>query len=317
MSRPSYTEAASLANRSDEIGTSLKEQWNGGPAMKGYGPLGSYQGTREFQRDHPRYPDYIYPDDKERDTYYEAKQALAQQMPTGIVMAGEKDVQYLLDKKNAQELILFKQFVEDSIPRGTPWAKDYFERFMPGWYQSKIDIIQDKLAMVNRFIGITVRGPQNIEDMMLLYQLYSGKFSLPQNWGELLKPVNQQTDNQYFASGLFNPKKRFTNEYYISKINQQYLANFAIPGIDLKGLHDSNPPGAASLPYAGNGQAGNDTAIGYAGGILVGQGNQNYSRRVFGDKTVAQLPNETTALNYRLKEQLVAGARPAAQIPNF
>lgn len=243
MSKPSYSEAAAFSNRVDNFGTSLKTPGEGGPSFKWYRgtPSGKSTaiglqgtGTEEYIAQHPRYPDYHYPDDKERDTYYEFKQQLAATEPTGRVMASDRDIQYLMDKKNAQELLLFKQFVEDSIPRGTPWAKEYFERFMPGWYQSKIDIIQDKLSIVNRFIDITIRGPQSIEDMFLLYQLYTGKITLPTDWSQLIRPDNQSVWSNEFASGLFNPKKWIKKEYMTALRNQNYLANFAIPGIDAK-----------------------------------------------------------------------------------
>lgn len=228
-----YSEAAANANRSDNFGIALKTPQYGGPAFKNYTSTG--QAGAEYIAEHPRYPDYQYPIDKERDTYYQAKSAMARALPTGVVSANDKDIQYMIDKKNAAELALFKQFVEDSIPRGTPWAKEFFERIMPGWYQSKIDIIQEKLSIVNRLIEITIRGPQNIDDMFLLYQCYAGKIIIPQNWAELIRPTAAGVAPANFASGLINPKRWITTEFWISHRNQKYLANFGIPGIDFKG----------------------------------------------------------------------------------
>lgn len=303
MSRPSYTEAASFANRSDNVGTSLKTPAAGGPSYKQYPGVAAnvadtrYQAHSDFSREHPRYPDYQYPDDKARDTYYEAKMALAAAQPTGMVMASDKDINYVIDKKNAQEMVLFKQFVEDSIPRGTPWAKEYFERIMPGWYQSKIDIIQDKLAIVNRFIDITVRGPQNIEDMFLLYQLYTGKFSLPADWTALIRPTEQGVDFGNFASGLFNPKRRIKQQLLISKQNQAYMANFAIPGIDIKNLTAGAAAGSQTVDVTAN--AFNDQTTPYAAASSYSTTLPRVNENYFGNNAISRWKNIPNALLYK------------------
>jgi hypothetical protein len=232
MSRkPTYSQASNVHSKTDDSLTTLKAPQYGGPFRQQYeAGAGAEQGS--FKGKHPRYPDYWYPDDRERDTYYQIKRQLPNDF--GLKYASDKDVQYVIDKRNAKDLATFKKFVEDSIPRGTPWAKEYFEKIMPGWYQSKIDIINDKMGICNRFIDITVRGPQSIEDMYLLFMLYSGKIMFPRNWDELINglPVARQD----FTHGLFNPSRWVDSQYVLSARNQKYLANFAIPGIDIKGL---------------------------------------------------------------------------------
>lgn len=248
MSRVTNQDANRFLNKVDNMGTALKAASYGGPSMAGYGGAGNYMGSAdgEYKAAHPRYPDYVYPDDKERDTYMQVKKALAtDQTFAGQVFAGSEDIQYFKDKKAAQELALFKQFVEDSIPRGTPWAKEYFERIMPGWYQSKVEIINEKMSIVQRYIDITVRGPQNIEDMYLLYQLYTGKYALPTTFTELINGVNQTVARADFASGLFNPNRYVPAQVRIGLRNQQNMANFAIPGIDVKGMGNPGQQEAA------------------------------------------------------------------------
>lgn len=254
-----YAQARNVHQRVDEGMQALKAPQHGGPFRVAYdGTANQQEALDAYRADHPRYPDYHYPDDRERDTYYMTKQ----QMPDsfGLKYASDKDIQYILDKKNAQELAVFKKFVEDSIPRGTPWAKEYFERFLPGWYQSKVEIINDKMSMINRFIDITVRGPQNIDDMYLLYQLYQGKFILPKDWDELINgfPVHRAE----FNHGLFNPTRWTNDQMRISKRNQDYLANFAIPGIDLKGLAD---------PFVGAVLQPANAVVGHPASILEAQ----------------------------------------------
>lgn len=298
--RISNAEAAKWSKKVDGFGKSLKGVGRGGPMRVGYGHggiaqgdqlpapygynvanqpgqnpamipyvaandiQGQYQATAEYQAQHPRYPDYLYPDDSERDTEIQIKANLARD-PTilGETYVTPSDIQYIKDKKNVRELALFKQFVEDSLPRGTPWAREYFERIMPGWYQSKLDIINDKLSIINRFIEISIRGPQNIDDMYILYQLYSGKISLPGNIQEIIHGnADQQVTREEFSSGLFNPKRYITDAIRISKRNQKYMANFAIPGIDTKGLAE------VGVYYQDRGANEDDIAgaVGYATG---------------------------------------------------
>jgi hypothetical protein len=262
MSRVTNQDANRFVNKVDNMGTALKGPSFGGPFKADYGADTQYMGAagNQYQIDHPRYPDYVYPDDKERDTHMQVKKQLASNSTiAGLVYAGNEDIQYFKDKKAAQELAMFKQFVEDSIPRGTPWAKDYFERIMPGWYQSKIEIINEKMSIVQRYIDITVRGPQNIEDMYLLYQIYTGKYALPATFSELINGATAVA-RQDFASGLFNPNRYVTAQVRIAQRNQANLANFAIPGIDTKEIAaagqlavnpDANVDLAAEMAFTG------------------------------------------------------------------
>lgn len=274
--------------------SSLKAPQVGGPGRITYDATNFGASTNvsgDFQGKHPRYPDYIYPDDSARDTYYSQMyqvEKMNKEYGKGDVVhtVSPGEVKYWQDKRNAQEAALFKLFVEDSLPRGTPWAREFFERIMPGWYQSKIDIIQDKLSTVNRFIDITIRGPQNIDDMWLLYQLYSGRIALPEKFSDLITGGNtQEISAKQFASGLFNPRKYTDNLYRVSIRNQRLLANFAIPGIDTKGLSGTALVTAlmTGTPGTGSSSAG-PTPLTYTGekslpgGVSMGLANATASQ---------------------------------------
>ena len=233
-------EAAQYSAKVDNFGKVLKSASRGGPQVRAWDEAG-FGATAEYKNQHPRFPDFYYPDDRERDTYFAAKRQLASDPKfIGKVQATDADIQYMMDKKNVREMVLFKQFVENSIPRGTPWAADYFERFMPGWYKSKSDIIKEKLNIIGYYAMLVVRGPQTIQELDLLYQLYTGKIAIPSNWQELITgSPGQVVKADQFASGLYNPKRWITDDIRISKRNQDFMANFAIPGFDLKGATDA------------------------------------------------------------------------------
>lgn len=252
MSRPSNQQAKAFHNKLDGYGDVLKTPGQGGPSYANY----QAEMTGDYRAQHPRYPDFQYPDDKEADTYFKGRETMRTKLGADYqIQLGRADVEYLLRKKDAQEMVRFKQFVEDSIPRGTPWAKDFFEKIMPGWYQSKIDIINEKMGIVQRFVDITVRGPQTIDDMFLLYQIYQGRVTLPTNFADLIRPDTQGVDHPQFSSGLFNPKRYLTSTSMASRRNQDFMANFAIPGIDIKGAAHGQQTGAA---WAQNNNTGTD-----------------------------------------------------------
>lgn len=236
-SRPTNAEARAFHNRFDSYGDALKPAGYGGPSRPAYDAGGIYNDPT-FKAEHPRYPDYHYPDDKAEDTRIQTMLAGRDFYgATPQFVIGDREMDYLMKKKEARALLDFKQFVEDSIPRGTPWAKEYFEKIMPGWYQSKIDIINNKLDIVQKFIEITIRGPQSIDDMFLLYQIYQGNITIPANFQDLVTGGASQTvATNRFHSGLFNPKRFLDKKIMLSRHNQQNLANFSIPGIDPKTL---------------------------------------------------------------------------------
>lgn len=257
MSRPTNAQNHRQHERIDNGLKSLRTPAEGGPSYVEYDGMTD----ADFQAQHPRYPDYHYPDDRDIDTLWAAKDELAAGLGAKWNLSlGNEDARYLIQKKEAQEMVRFKQFVEDSIPRGTPWAKDFFEKIYPGWYQSKVDIINDKLGILQRFVDITIRGPQNMEDMYLLYQAYTGRITLPQSFQDVIRPQGQGKGRTEFASGLFCPKRFSKDQILISKRNQDFMANFAIPGIDLKGMAaNDNAADAARrnntiLPWAMNDQ---------------------------------------------------------------
>lgn len=257
MPKPTQSQARAIHTRVDAPNKALSKPGDGGPMYQTYST--AIEQDARYRDDHPRYPDYVYPDDQEADTQWAAKDQLVEGTGANYTyQLGPKDVQYLLNKKEAQEAVRFKQFVEDSIPRGTPWAKDFFEKIMPGWYQSKIDVVNEKLDIIQRLISITIHGPQSIDDMALLYQIYTGRIEIPQNFEQLIKPASQGLSIGQFKSGLFNPKRYVAWEIFVSKRNQEYMANFAIPGIDPKGAgnagvarswNDSMTTGNAVYPF--------------------------------------------------------------------
>ncbi len=289
--RVTNQEAKAFALRQNAFGKALKNPSHGGPITREYID-GIHDG--DFKATHPRYPDYAYPDDQEEDTRVEKKIAATRWFgATPQLQLTERDMDYLERKKEAQQLLKFKSFVEDSVPRGTPWAKEYFEKLMPGWYESKIAVINEKVDLVQKFVDITIRGPQSIDDMFLLYNLYQGNIKLPESFADLIRPESSILSDKTFHSGLFNPRRYLDQRILVARRNQEFLANFSIPGVDGKGIAAHNDglatwndvawltratrmtaPGRARLAHPGNDDADLDPEGARLGFFPGGFGNQ-------------------------------------------
>lgn len=230
MSRPTQSQVRANAQKIDNIGGVLKPHEAGGPRY----PTGT---NADDDRQFPMYPDYNMPVNKEADDYMSTKtQLLAKDNIQGNLQIGEKDVRWIQARQDAEENARFKLFVETSIPRGTPWAKEFFERIQPGWYQSKFDIISQKLELIKRFMKITLEGVQSMEDMYLIYILATGRIALPTTIADIIRPANQGLIAQRYTAGTFSPTRYISSQVRIAKTNYDYMANFAIPGIDLKNV---------------------------------------------------------------------------------
>lgn len=239
-SRVTNQEAKAFALRHNSFGKALKNPSRGGPITREYHEE-VHDG--DFRQNHPRYPDYAYPDDQEDDTRMEKRIAARRWFGAApMIHLNEKDFDYLERKKEAQQLLKFKSFVEDSVPRGTPWAKEYFEKLMPGWYESKLGVINEKIDLVQKFVDITIRGPQSIDDMFLLYNLYQGNITLPESFADLIHPEQNKLSDRTFHSGLFNPRRYLDQRIMVARRNQEFLSNFSIPGIDGKGIAAGGDP---------------------------------------------------------------------------
>lgn len=243
--RPTREQAAKFHDRTDNEMNVLKPASRGGPMKP----------PREAK--YPTYPDYYYPDDKEKDTFYNEKlkattELNARDVPSEFQVTDDF-IRYRLGKKDAKELANFKLFVETAIPRGSPWAREFFEKIMPGWYQSKIDIVHEKVEIIKRFMDMSIKGVQSIEDMMLLWMVYHGKIELPANIPDILTGGATQTQAvNLFGAGLFNPS-RWVDEgpqKRLAERNRRQLANIAINGIDLKELANNAAIATEDTAYA-------------------------------------------------------------------
>lgn len=227
--RPNQSEGNQFAHRTQTTFNALKPSESGGPSF----PVTA----AATQLTHPAYPSYQWPDQQELDQRMQMKARMQDTgSPFGYMVATDRDVDYMINKKNAQELVKFKYFVERTIPRGTPWAKEYFEKIMPGWYQDRLDVINEKIDIVRRYVDISVRGPQSIDDMFLIYQLATGRITLPANFQDLIRPETQSLQPKRYVSGLFSPLRWTEKSKALSDANLVNMANLGIPGIDLKGL---------------------------------------------------------------------------------
>lgn len=230
--RPTAAEASTESKRVDNFGDVLKAPDDHGPSY--------VQGSRANTAEYPVYPRYEYPDEREKDLQKNLKQKMAQSGAYGQVYADQSDIDYVISKREQADLVKLKRFTENIIPRGTPWAKEYFEKIYPGWYQEATDVINEKLDVVQKYLELTVTGVQSMEDVRFLFYLATGRITIPDNWKQLIRPDNQGVDEKYYASGLFSPRRFLGPVQNMSNDFIGRLSNIPIPGIDMKNLANTD-----------------------------------------------------------------------------
>lgn len=97
-SRPTNAEARAFHNRFDSYGDALKSAGNGGPSRAAY-DAGVYNDD-VYKAEHPRYPDYHYPDDKAEDTRIQTMLAgrdFYGAQPQFVI--GDREMDYLMKRK--------------------------------------------------------------------------------------------------------------------------------------------------------------------------------------------------------------------------
>lgn len=256
MVRPTQSQASAFADKLDRTGKVTRSAAQGGPSYRktaavkdlishtsGVGmAVGADTAQLDYDNNHPTYASYNSPDDVDEDTRILFKAWLANQQrntATDIYLGEskleERDIKYFQNKLDQQELARFKHFCEASVERGTPWAKQFFEKIMPGWYDEKMQIIDEKLGYVRRYIDIVINGINSTEDMELMYMLYQGKIKLPATFAELIKDPAQGITGADYTSGIFSPKRYTAQNIRLSKNNQKLMSNFKIAGFNSTG----------------------------------------------------------------------------------
>lgn len=178
-----------------------------------------------------------YFEEDPRDEYFETKKqivAAPQLFKLGTeVPITSKDIQYIQDQKTKEEKLLFDKWKWQAFQPGTdPIRIEYFEKIDPSWFAEREAEIDKILAFTEKLALLVLNGPQDEDDVILLYGISTGKVPIP-DW-RAVYPQQFITDrNATISQGYFNPTR------YVDSNPQTH-----IPGLFTKQVLNPKPLGA-------------------------------------------------------------------------
>lgn len=150
-----------------------------------------------------------------RDDYVEAKREIARAPEKGfgtVVPVTEKDIEYVLDQRSKEEKLQFDRWKYSTfLPGSDPLLLKYYRKVDPDFFSSREAEIDKICNIIRRLAKLVLHGPENEEDLVLIYGLQSGQVGIP-NWKALF-PANFVGDKSVLATatplqqGFFNPRK--------------------------------------------------------------------------------------------------------------
>ena len=245
MSEPTYSEAHALQKELQGGGRAIKPVALGGPQTAD--TFTSTNGTATDQekadaaKEYPNLPQYRFPTDRERDEYMQYKRdLLAQEGVKPQITVGDQEIKYIQDKEAAVKHAQFLDFIDNSIPRGAPWQKAYFEKFRPGYYKDALTIATNRIDEMKELTRMKITGPQGPDDMKLLYSYYIGERVPPKTINGLI--AGEKATAASYRHGLFSPLRGVHNHARLVKDSRDFLSNINIPGFDTTWMEGTEMP---------------------------------------------------------------------------
>lgn len=125
----------------------------------------------------------------------------------GQYMASDRDLDYLTTKLEDAKNANFKQWLYSQVDLKDPVYQKFWQEKLPGLYTERMQLIEDQIDLHTQLAKINLRGPQDIEDFMLLYGLDTGEIPLPTM--PFFTPEGVSKKN--FNRGMFNVNNWFTS----------------------------------------------------------------------------------------------------------
>lgn len=165
-----------------------------------------------------------YFEEDPRDSYMEVKSAVAQKVAAGSSNLGTQvpvtrsDIDYIMDQRTKEEKLVFDQWKYSTYKPGSdPVRLRYFEKIDPSFFKDREEEIKKDLDVIRKLAKLSLKGPENEEDVLLLYGIRMGKIKVPNwkahfpfEWFTLMRDVDLTETGLH--QGYWNPRK-FTNQY--------------------------------------------------------------------------------------------------------
>ncbi len=125
----------------------------------------------------------------------------------GQYQASDRDLDYLQTKLEDAKNAKFKAWLYSQVDLKDPVYQKFWQEKLPGLYQERMKLIEDQIDLHTQLAKINLRGPESIEDFMLLYGIDTGEIPIPQ----LPFFLPEGVPKNKFNRGLFNVNNWFTD----------------------------------------------------------------------------------------------------------
>ena len=130
--------------------------------------------------------------------------------PFGQVYYDDKVGRWLEKKEAAAEAANFDAYFNREFNVNDLAGRQWAQSINPGFYDSREQEMNDKAELVVKIKKIQLRGPQNEEDLKILYLIEQGHVRLPDDWdrigpgfhGTKFKKDDKKDNQQNFRRGL-------------------------------------------------------------------------------------------------------------------
>lgn len=136
----------------------------------------------------------------------------------------ERDIDYLKNRRDAEEYAAYMDWVSRKFPINDPANREMFKRILPGYFSARKQVLQEQINLSAKYANLRLFGPENEEDLILQYEVETGRVKLPQGpfhdpikWMENEAGITaRDNEDEYnrkitdlnretYERGLFNP----------------------------------------------------------------------------------------------------------------
>ena len=128
----------------------------------------------------------------------------------GQVMVTDEDLKWLQKKKSAKERYFFDQWFARLFDMNDINKLKHAQQLYPEFWKEREEELNRQAEVQKRLALIKMRGPQTMEDMILVYAIHTGKMELPDKPLWRLDEAGKNIDNAYKA-GIFSPSRFVTS----------------------------------------------------------------------------------------------------------
>jgi hypothetical protein len=190
---------------------SIAEAQEGGNKREYYQELGRAEASLPPGTNDIGYPRKFFsrPDAEKRKN---ARLGLAAGMASDLssdagIMYGQvtdEDVNFQLTRENEVDLINFEQWLSQLFDPNDPNLSRLLGSMYPEYFDRRMEVIEEKIEMQKRLARLTLLGPQNRDDLWLLYNINQGRVPIDET-AAFIPPTEDKRGD--YRRGMFNFKQ--------------------------------------------------------------------------------------------------------------